>query len=408
MAGVPRSRRLSGAAMLVAAAALCPAAPTRAADPPEKLVAELEQVRQESIAAAREAQQRQSTIGTLTRDIDLLDRDLAARRRGLDESQVEQAQLLGALERLARHSPEATKPAVGSPINRVRSEILLAATIPALRAEAQALAGEVEAVASLRARSATKETELAGARDALPKDREHLAEIVAHRAELIRQALPDIDKAARPSAKPETADLDKVIERADAAADKRDKALLARARAGLPKEKAEALTPAEADPTRPKELRSFAAAIGGLLLPAPGRILAAAEAGGSGSAAQGLHIATPAAAIVTAPFDGEIVYAGPLQPYVLALIIRHTDGYHSLLAGLGRADSAVGQWVLAGEPVGVMPDAAEPSSGGIIYFELRRDGRPVDPQPWLAKRDETTERGDEAGKPEAGDQRVRE
>ena len=53
MTGVPRNRRLAWAAVLVAAAALCPAAPTRAADPPEKLVAELEQVRQESIAAAR-------------------------------------------------------------------------------------------------------------------------------------------------------------------------------------------------------------------------------------------------------------------------------------------------------------------------------------------------------------------
>ena len=394
---MPRNRLFPSVIVIVAAAALCLAAPTRAADPPDKLVAELEQVRQESIAAAREAQQRQSAIAAFAREIDLLDRDLAARRRGLDESQIEQAQLLGALERLARHAPEATKPVVGSPIERVRSEILLAATVPALRTEAQALAGEVEAVASLRARITAKETELAGARDALPKDREHLAQIVAHRAELIRQALPDIDKPARPAGKPDTADLDKVIERADAAVDKRDKALLARARADLPKDKAEALTPAEADPTRPKELRSFAAATGGLLLPVPGRILAAAEAGASGPRAQGLHIATPAAAIVTAPFDGQIVYAGPLQPYVLALIIRHTDGYHSLLAGLGRADSAVGQWVQAGEPVGVMPDAAEPGSGGEIYFELRRDGGPVDPQPWLAQRDDRI-----------GDQRVRE
>jgi septal ring factor EnvC (AmiA/AmiB activator) len=112
--------------------------------------------------------------------------------------------------------------------------------------------------------------------------------------------------------------------------------------------------------------------------------------------------------VVVAPFDGKLVYAGPFPPYELVLIIRHTDGYHSLLAGLGRADIGVGQWVLAGEPVGMMPDAAEPSSGGTLYFELRRDGRPVDPQPWLAKRDETTERGGEAGKPEAGDQRVRE
>src|SRR5438067_717115 len=84
MTGVPRNRRLSWAAVLVAAAALCPAAPTRAADPPEKLVAELEQVRQESIAAAREAQQRQSTIGTLTRDLEILDRDLAPVRKAGD------------------------------------------------------------------------------------------------------------------------------------------------------------------------------------------------------------------------------------------------------------------------------------------------------------------------------------
>jgi len=81
----------------------------------------------------------------------------------------------------------------------------------------------------------------------------------------------------------------------------------------------------------------------------------------------------------------------------LILIIGHGDGYHSLLAGLGRAEVSVGQWVLAGEPVGVMPDAAEPGSDGVFYFELRRDGRPVDPQPWLAKRDDTTERGDKLG-----------
>ena len=39
------------------------------------------------------------------------------------------------------------------------------------------------------------------------------------------------------------------------------------------------------------------------------------------------------------------------------LIIRHGGGYHSLLAGLGRVDATIGQWVLAGEPVGTLPDA---------------------------------------------------
>ena len=146
-----------------------------------------------------------------------------------------------------------------------------------------------------------------------------------------------------------------------------------------------------------------------MLLPVSGSVTVPLDkAENSKTQSQGLNVTNVPGALVVAPFDGKVVYAGPLQPHGLVLILRHTDGYHSLLAGLGRADSAVGHWVLAGEPVGVMPDAAEPGSGGVIHFELRRDGRPVDPQPWLAKRDETTDRGDAASEPETGDQKVRE
>ena len=385
---------------IVAATVLLLAASASAAESLDKLIAELDQLRHDAIQAARETQQHEGAAAALDRELDLLDRDLAARRRGLDESQPEQAQLLGALERFALHPPEEKKASEAPPLSsldRARRQMLLAATVPALRAEAQALAGEIEAVASLRARIAAKETELAGLRDALPKYREHLAQIVAYRAELIRQLLPETGKAADLAAKPDKADLDNLIQLADAAAEKRDKALLARARAALPKAKAEALTLAAADPTRPKDLHPFTAAEGPMLLPAAGTVLAKDQTGGAEATGQGLHIATPSAAVVVAPFDGQVVYAGPFQAYVLVLIIRHTDGYHSLLAGLGRADSAVGQWVLAGEPVGVMPDAPGQGSGGEIYIELRRDGHPVDPQPWLVKRDESTGRGDRAG-----------
>jgi septal ring factor EnvC (AmiA/AmiB activator) len=361
-------------------------------------------------------QQWQATVAALNRELALLGHDAAARRRGLDESQVEQAQLLGALERLSRHPPPdktqgfEAQSFAGSPIDQVRAGILLAATLPALDAEAKALAGEIAAIAALRARIAAGQTELAETRDALTHARGRLAEVVAQRAELARQLLPDNGKGATQPAKPISpgTDLGDLIERAELAVERREKTLLARIRAGLPKERADALTLAAADPTRPQNLRSFDAAEGAVLLPVIGTPADRPKAENSKAAGQGLTVASLPGAVAVAPFDGKIVYAGPFHPYELALIIRHTHGYHSLLAGLGRADSAVGQWVLAGEPVGMMPDAAEPSSGGTLYFELRRDGRPVDPQPWLAKRDETIERGDEAGKPEAGDQRVRE
>jgi septal ring factor EnvC (AmiA/AmiB activator) len=398
-------------AVVVALAALLVPSAWAGDSSPEKLVADLDATRQDGIAAAREMQQRQAKIAALDRELPLLSHDAAARQRGLDESQVEQAQLLGALEQLARHPPEQAQAFAGAPIDRVRSGILLAATLPALQAEAKALAREIAAVAALRARIAAGHTELAATRDALAHDRERLAEIAVHRADLNRQLLPDSGKAASQPAKPIApgSDLGDLIERAELAVERREKTLLARIRAGLPKEKADALTLATADPIRPQGLRPFDAAAGAVLLPVAETLrddLGKAE--NRKPAGPGLTVASLPGAVVVAPFDGKIVYAGPAPPYELVLIIRHTDGYHSLIAGLGRADSAVGHWVLAGEPVGMMPDAAEPSSGGTLYFELRRDGRPVDPQPWLAKRDETIERGDEAGKPEAGDQRVRE
>jgi septal ring factor EnvC (AmiA/AmiB activator) len=49
---------------------------------------------------------------------------------------------------------------------------------------------------------------------------------------------------------------------------------------------------------------------------------------------------------------------------------------------MARIDAAVGDKVMAGEPVGIMGDAATP--GPTLYLELRRKGRPVDPLPWLA------------------------
>jgi septal ring factor EnvC (AmiA/AmiB activator) len=64
------------------------------------------------------------------------------------------------------------------------------------------------------------------------------------------------------------------------------------------------------------------------------------------------------------------------------LIIDHGDGYHSLLVGLSRIDAVEGQWLAAGEPVGLMgqPEGARPA----LYVELRRHGKPVNPLPWLA------------------------
>ena len=97
------------------------------------------------------------------------------------------------------------------------------------------------------------------------------------------------------------------------------------------------------------------------------------------------RIARRRRARVVAPCGGRVVFAAPFRSYGLLLIVDCGGGYHAVLAGFDRLDVKVGQAVAAGEPVGVMP-GWEPGAAGnrpALYVELRRDGQPVNPAPWL-------------------------
>jgi septal ring factor EnvC (AmiA/AmiB activator) len=355
---------------------------------PAAAEAELDMVRQKAAASAHSAQQHEAAIATLAHNIDLIGRDIAGRQRGLEESRGEQALLLGEIERVARQPLGSYVVAFADPIDRLRSQLLLEAVAPALRGEVRALTGEIERIAALRKELAAKQAELATAREALGRDRERLAQLGAHRAELEHRLLPAEPGAAAAIAKlgHEAKDVGDLVKRADAATERHDKELLAHARAGLTKAKAGALKMEAADPTRPHEVRPFdplGDAAGSVITPPVAGSLSQGFGADAAAASQGLRFAASPAAVVAAPFDGRVVYAGAFGNLGLALIIRHAGLYHSLLAGLGHIDTSVDDWVVAGEPVGAMPDAA----GATLYLELRREGRPVDPQPWLADRD---------------------
>ncbi|MGO4839738.1 murein hydrolase activator EnvC, partial [Rhizobiaceae sp. 2RAB30] len=96
----------------------------------------------------------------------------------------------------------------------------------------------------------------------------------------------------------------------------------------------------------------------------------------------------------TAPADGSVLYAGPFRSYGQLLILNAGDGYHVVLAGMGRISVSLGQSVLAGEPVGTMGEARVASAAAFengntapeLYIEFRKDGKPVDPAPWWSER----------------------
>ena len=138
----------------------------------------------------------------------------------------------------------------------------------------------------------------------------------------------------------------------------------------------------------------FEAAKGTLRLPAQGkRVKGFGDADAAGSTLKGISLQTRGEARITAPADGWVVYAGEFRSYGQLLIINAGGGYHILLAGMSRIDVSLGQFVLAGEPIAVMGNSAAPSQGDdssrpVLYVEFRKDGRPIDPDPWWAEASE--------------------
>jgi len=144
--------------------------------------------------------------------------------------------------------------------------------------------------------------------------------------------------------------------------------------------------PLAGPPGRMKPAIPFHLAKGKLPLPAQGRIAVSfGETTSNGRKSQGIVIQTRHGAQVTSPTDGWVVYAGEFRSYRQLLIINAGGGYHVLLAGLSHIDVQVGQFLLAGEPVGTMsvtPGGQSTDNAPVLYVEFRKEGRPIDPAPW--------------------------
>ena len=82
-------------------------------------------------------------------------------------------------------------------------------------------------------------------------------------------------------------------------------------------------------------------------------------------------------AAVAAPADAKVAYAGPLSGWGEVVILDLGPGWRAVIAGLETLEVEADARVADGQTLGRSgPD-------GDVYFELRRDERPIDPAPWL-------------------------
>ncbi len=98
----------------------------------------------------------------------------------------------------------------------------------------------------------------------------------------------------------------------------------------------------------------------------------------------GIEIAAPAGAPVLAVGPGRVLFAGWFRGYGQMVILDHGSGDLSVSGYLDAVHVAAGDSVALGQPIGSVGETGSASGPG-LYFEIRHDGKAVDPALWLEK-----------------------
>jgi septal ring factor EnvC (AmiA/AmiB activator) len=329
-----------------------------------------------------------------------LDHRAAEKRQSLNGQRKQLGSLIAALQRIALHPPVALIALPATPADTIRSALLLRGTVPEIETRAQVLREDIKALSEIRAAiTAARQKIQSGQRD-LTGERRALAALTSKKLKLAKTtSAAQLKLGKRAQALGSKAkDLKDLVRRL--AADQRKKA-----RAGaLKKEQTRAANRAKPPTLAPNRKNVTSAPKSPITntrtaktqtanlprfprrgLPVAGRI--AVTFGGkdhNGQKSSGLSIRARPNATVIAPSSGKVVFAGRFRGLGNLLIIEYSRQYHLLLGRLARIDVPVGEKVLAGEPVGIIPSTE--LTGTTLYLELRRNGRPINPLPWLAAR----------------------
>ena len=97
----------------------------------------------------------------------------------------------------------------------------------------------------------------------------------------------------------------------------------------------------------------------------------------------GIEIAGAEGTAVRAVHEGTVAYAAPFAGFGILVIVDHGDGAFSLYGHLAETPHAAGTHLRRGDAVGSV--GLVPAGEAALYFELRIDGRPVDPLQWLRR-----------------------
>jgi septal ring factor EnvC (AmiA/AmiB activator) len=327
-------------------------------------------------------------------------------KTSLDERRAVIVEILAALQRIGRQPPPALMVRPEDALQAVRTAIVLGAVVPEMRAQADALAGDLAELLRLRKDIDAENNKLSSDLATLAHEQLRLNMLIDERQRKEAAAEQTLDAQRQHAADlaHQVDNLKDLIGKLEQGLDSATRQARLNARA-IEEDATRPDLAALKDPGRLTPAVAFAANRGHLRLPVNGsRIREFGASDGAGGTQKGLSIATHSGAEITAPCDGWVVYAGPFRSYGQLLILNAGGGYHVLLAGMERISVDLGQFVLTGEPVAVMgavlgggsqvsTAVATGAKQPVLYVEFRKDGTPIDPSPWWAANEGEKVRG---------------
>ncbi len=383
-----------------------------------QLSLELAKINKEMISAAKKLQDDEEKATRMEEELKLLENKLKVTEEAFNKEYKNLSGTLASLENLALHPTEALLIQPMSPADTVRSAILLRESVPFLKERADNIKNDLAKISEQKRQIEKKLQEVAKQKQSLEKQQLNMKKMSAEKARVRKKIEGESKKVQEEAAKlaSEASDLrdlmeklehDKEIKRRRAEEIKRaakeraeQKRLEAEQKRRLEQGKGSGLRMEDGSlyeesssssdmetvdlinikPQSIKESVNFARAKGSLIRPVRGEVVTSyGQELSRGVTSKGLVIKTRGSAQVISPYDGSVIFSGPFKGYGNLIIIEHGNDYVSLLAGMGSVDTQIGQMVLAGEPVGTMPDG----DSAKLYVEIRKNQKPVNPAPWF-------------------------
>lgn len=363
----------------------------------KKSIADIKQntaeIRDALVASAAKRKELEDKIAAGEASLSKLRDQEAAVKASLHERRGLLAEVLAALQRMGRNPPPALLVTPEDALASVRSAILLGAVVPGIRHETDKLVADLTQLSDTQKKIGEERASLTALMTSNLEEERRMNLLIEQNeknAALSEQQLAE-ERAKSEDLAKKAANLQELIgSLEDQIGSVRDAALAAKSQEGTPGAPGVpgALPP---DKNRIAPAYAFSKLTGRLTLPASGEIVRNfGDPDGTGHDALGTTLATAPGAVVTAPSDGWVVYAGPFRSYGQMVILNPGDGYHIVMSGMGRVTVRPGQFVVAGEPLAMMGEKRVASAAALalvtdrptIYIEFRQNGKPVDSRPW--------------------------